>query len=192
MAWLRRRSMWLILIASVALNAGVGATFGVRAYQNVSHPGDHGGGPPRCNLGEELGLTAEQEKPVAAARVRMREGVGESRQGVKAAHDALTELMAESDPDREAIYELIGQISRLHEQKHRRLVEHFLDIKEVLDAEQQERFNEMIRRSFSRHGYGGRGFGGRHGPPKGPGHGRHGSFRGNKACSQPTDQENEL
>ena len=178
MSWMRRRPIWLILIASLALNAGVGATVGVRAYRNYRGPYECGRGPGRGSLVDELDLTPEQAAQVEADRLEMFEGIDEVQQQLRQTHETLAELMAAPEPDREAISEQISRTSALHEQKHRRLIEHFLGIKQLLDADQQKTFNETIRRTFGRYGCDKRGFGGPHGPRNGPGRGWRGPSHG--------------
>ena len=163
MSLTRRRFLWLALIASLAFNAGVGATVGVRAYQQVSDPDGRRHRPGGCRLTEELNLTPEQAESVAAARVEMMDGLRGLRGQLREVRQALTELMTAAEPDRDAIAEQIGRIASLDEQKHHRLVAHFLDIKQLLNPDQQEAFNETIRRGMSRHGR-------RHGGFGGPGH----------------------
>lgn len=189
MSWMRRRWGWLILIASLAFNAGVGATFGVRAYRQVRGP-DSGGGPGRCRLLDELNLTTDQTEQVEADRAEMMDVFHEVQRQLRQEHETLTELMTAAEPDREAIAEQIGNITLLHEQKHRRLVEHFLGIKELLDADQQEAFNQTVRRAICRPGHGRGGFGGRYGYRRGPGRGgRKGPFHNGNDESQRSDHE---
>lgn len=181
-AGLNRKAVWLALIASLAFNAGVGTTFGVRTYRKYRSPcpqRDHQpcrDGPCRFGSLGMLDLTPEQHAQMKAARGKMMESGCEVRHEVREQIEVLTELMAASDPDREAIAAQVSKIARLREQLDRRMVEHFLDAKHMLDPDQQGAFNELIRRAFSRGGPGRAGHGGPCGHGKGPGRGRRGSF----------------
>jgi hypothetical protein len=104
----------------------------------------------------------------------MMEFVHQIRQDLDGEIDVLTQLMAADEPDREAIAAQVGKIASLREQMDIRVVEHFLIVRPMLDPDQQETLNRMIRRAFSRGGPGRGGLGGPHGPRKGPGHGRRG------------------
>jgi Spy/CpxP family protein refolding chaperone len=173
----RRKTLWLILLASLAFNAGVGATFGVRAYQHVREPDRPRHGRKGCKLTEELGLTPEQEQTVDAARTELMDALRELRGRLREHHDKLADLMAANEPDREAIAEQISKIASLHEDKQHQLVEHFLDIKQLLEPDQQEKFNADIHRAMSRHGHRHGGHGGRRHHGRG-GHGPKGRFHG--------------
>ena len=112
-----RTSLWLILIASLAFNAGVGVTFGVLTYRQYATPRDsergpreRGKEPGECGRGrclarliEKLDLTPEQAAQVGAAEEKMREGIHELRRELKKEDQALAELMSAPQPDREAV-----------------------------------------------------------------------------------------
>ena len=175
-----RRSLSLLLIASLAFNIGVGATFGALAYRKYSasdilgQPRDRRGGPGRFGALGRLNLTPDQETQMTEAREKMIELVRELRQELKQENRVLTELMVAPEPDREAITAQLSRVASLREQMDRYVVEHFLNTKQLLAPEQHEAFNEMIRRAFARGGPGGGGHGGPRGPHKGPGRGRRG------------------
>lgn len=177
MTWLRGKSVWLLLIASLAFNVGVGTTFGVRTYQHYRKPCERGRGPGHAGLLNELNLTPDQVEQTEAIKQKMIEGARHLRQELKQESEVLAELMAAPQPDREAIAVQLRKISALHEQKQRRVIEHFLDIKELLDPAQCEAFNETICRILPRGRFGRPGFGGRHGPHGRPDRGRDRSFR---------------
>lgn len=187
MAWRgwSRKSLSLLLIASLAFNVGVGVTFGVQAYSKYAAP-DRPDGPrrgrgpghgPRGMRGlEKLNLTPEQKAQTDAARNSFFERVRELRREIRAQNDVLTNLMSPAVPNREAIAAQIGEISRLRAQMDRDVVEHFLNVKQLLDPSQHEAFNDMIQRAFSRGGPGHGPFGGPRGRHKGPGHGKRGAL----------------
>jgi Spy/CpxP family protein refolding chaperone len=173
------------LIASLAFNVGVGVTFGVQAYHKYATPDRPdaprrgrglGHGPRRMHGLEKLNLTPEQQAHMEAARDSFFVRVRELRRTVREQHEALTELMSPAEPDREAIAVQIDEISRLRAEMDWSVVEHFLDMKQLLDPEQHEAFNDMIHRAFSRGGPGHGPFGGHGGRHKGPGHKRRGAL----------------
>ena len=94
MAWLRRRWLWLLLIASIAFNIGVGTTFGVRAYNRHSGgPPGRGHGPGHRELWEKLDLRLDQEEQVQAERETLHAEMGELRQGLLDESAVLADLM---------------------------------------------------------------------------------------------------
>ena len=195
MAWQgwSRKSLSLLLIGSLAFNVGVGVTFGVQAYDRFAarerpDDGRPGRGPGRGARGprgprglEMLNLTPEQKVQTDAARESFFEQVSGLRRQVREQHEALTGLMRAAEPDREAIAAQIGEISRLREQMDWRVVEHFLNVKRLLEPAQHEAFNDMIGRAFSRGGPGYGQFGGRRGHHKRMEKGRRGApYRGDE------------
>ena len=179
MTWLRGKSVWLLLIASLAFNVGVGTTFGVRTYQHYRKPCERGRGPGHAGLLNELNLTPDQVEQTEAIKQKVFEGARYLRRELKQESEILAGLIAAPQPDREAITVQLGRISALHEQKLRQVVEHFLDIKELLDSEQCEAFNETIHRVFLRGRLGRPGFGGHHGPHGRPDRGGEKPFHDN-------------
>ena len=179
------KSLSLLLIASLAFNVGVGVTFGVQAYSKYATPDRpdgqrRGRGPghgPRGMHGlEKLNLTPAQRAHMEAARDNFFGRVHELRRAIREQHDVLTDLMSPAEPDREAIAVQIDEISRLRAEMDRSVVEHFLDMKRLLDPEQHEAFNDMIHRAFSRGGPGHGPFGRHGGRHKGPGYGKRGTL----------------
>ncbi len=153
----RGKLVFLALIASLAFNAGVGATFGVRTYkQYADRDCDR---PGKGKLFDALNLTEAQTVHVDEMRQEMRQEMRELRTSFKDENRALAELMTADDPDRAAIDARIQVLGLMHQRMQVKLVEHFLDIKAVLEPDQIEAFNETIARVLS-HG--------------GPGRGRHG------------------
>lgn len=185
-AGMSHKWVWLLLVASLAFNAGVGTTSGVRAYNKYYGPCDRGGdgrpcrGQRGCGMLEKLNLTPEQHAQVEAARDRMMEQGHELRSGARNEIEVLIGLMAVGEPDREAIAAQVGKIARARERLDHHMVEHFLDTRQLLEPAQYEAFDEMIRHALSRGGRGHGGFGGPDGLHKGPGRGRRGpSQKGN-------------
>ena len=178
----RRNWLTLLLIASLAFNVGVVATFGVMTYRKRAEPPDHGprgqghGRPDICKM---LDLTEEQDAQMQASRRAMREEVRELRREIREENLALTDLIGALEPDRELIAAQLGKIASLREQMDRRVVEHFLDSKSFLEPAQHEMFNKMVRRAFSRGGPGGMGRDGHRGPRGSRGRGMRGSAQDN-------------
>ncbi|MCH7813885.1 MAG: periplasmic heavy metal sensor [Planctomycetes bacterium] len=169
MQWLGHKTWWLVLIASLAFNGGVGATHGLRAYRQHCERGQHDERGPAgwrgsCGrLTERLGLTPEQAEQFESAWQAFKTEARTLRSQLHDADDTLADLIAAPNPDEQAIDASLVEIAGLREQMQRGVVDHFLALKQLLDAEQQENFNKMIRhrlRSYDRHS---RDFGGQPG-----------------------------
>ena len=163
MSWLHSKFLWLILIASLAFNAGVGTTFGIRAYSRHSDGPWHG--PPPHPAGEFLeGLNLE---PDELERMRAESNAVHAR--IRALHQtvieelaALSDLLLAIEPDRDAIAAQLDKLADLHRQKQEYIVQHFLGLGELLEGDQRETFEETIRGVFLRCRPGHPGFKGRH------------------------------
>lgn len=176
-AW-SSRGLWLLLIASLGFNAGVGATAGLRAYNRYAEadPGVEKDRPGRGGgrLMRQLDLTPEQQELLRAARVEMRQRHQGLRSEIREQTEALVTMLGAEQPDREAIAAQVGAIAERREQLDHDMVDHLLDVRGMLQPAQHEAFDEIIRRILQRGGHGDhgpRGFGGRH---EGPGQRRRG------------------
>lgn len=177
---LNPKVVWLTLIASLAFNAGMGTTLGVRSYRQHCADSGRRGGPHRGAWMDKLNLTDEQSEQMKAARQELMETIGADRRQIREANKALSELMTADDPDRDAIGTQLDSIASARRQMQQHLVDHMLRIKAGLEPEQREAFNDvMLRRMFmfdgGRHGRGGprghrgeRGERGWHGPDQSP------------------------
>ena len=161
----------VVLISSLAFNAGVGVTAGVRSYQERCEPGDRPHRGRRPDLLKGLDLRPEQVERFREAREAMSTEVGEMRRTLREEHAVLTELLLADEPDRQAVADQITAISALKESEQRRMIDHLLDMKAGLDPDQVEAFDEVLARRMARWhrprgGRGSRHGGHRFGPPR--------------------------
>lgn len=171
-----RNFFWLVLITSLAFNAGFGTTFGVRAFRHCDPTGEHGA---KHDLHQKLNLTPEQELKMEASGQKLFAQADELHQQLYAETESLADLITAVDPDRAAIAVQQDKVSALRRELQRCFVDHLLEVKDLLSKQQMITFNEVIRQHVFQHGrHGGmRGPHG-HGPPGHDGsrmrHGRHG------------------
>jgi Spy/CpxP family protein refolding chaperone len=140
----------VVLIASLAFNAGVGVTAGVRSYQERCEREDrprHGRG---FNLLEGLDLRPEQVERFQGPQDALSAELRDLHRTLRDEQAALTELLLAAEPDRQAVADQITAISALKESVQRRMTDHLLDIKAQLDPEQVESFNEILARRMAR------------------------------------------
>jgi len=167
MSWLCGKGMWLVLIGSLAFNAGMGTTFGVRAYQHR-----HGGPPEfrherrhRAFL-DGLDLRPEQLAKIEAEADALHAQMRELHGALADESAMLADLLVAVEPDREAITAQLDRLAEMHKEKQRQVVDHFLRVSELLDDQQRGAFEDAIRDTFLRFGAGRPGFGKQH-PPHG-------------------------
>ncbi len=182
-----RHWLGLALVASLAFNAGVGATVGVRTYHRftgpdepgelAAHPRDHRG-RRSVHLHQQLGLTQAQIEELHSMRDDMFDEIHALRGALRDENRTLTDLIVTSETDREAIDVQLGRIASLRREIDDRVVEHFLSVKQKLNPDQYEAFNVLISRAFVRGVPGGPGPDGEHRFRRGAGKGMRGRYHG--------------
>lgn len=183
MAWLASKWHWLVLIGSLAFNAGVGTTFGVRAYNR--HAEFFGGPGPRHRhreFLEHMNLRPEQIAKIEAEGEALHTQMRELHRAFRKESAVLADLLLAEEPDRDAIAAQLDKLAQMHRTKQEQVVEHVLRFSELLDDDQRPPFEGSIRRIIRRCGLGPPGFDkhprhrGQFGPP-GEGRGRGGGHR---------------
>ncbi|MHC4698174.1 MAG: Spy/CpxP family protein refolding chaperone [Planctomycetota bacterium] len=170
MSWLWGKGIWLVLISSLAFNAGMGTTFGVRAYNR--HYGRPWGPPHKCRhraFLERLNLRPDQLGQVEAEGEALHAEMRGLHRTLADESAALADLLVAVEPDREAIAAQLDKLADMHKEKQQQVVEHFLRLNELLNDDQREAFAHEIRRIFMRSGKGPPGGGRHHGLHRGPG-----------------------
>lgn len=153
MSGLRSKSGWLLLIASLTFNAGMGTTFGIRAYHR------HYGGQEEAVHGcrnhvflERLNLRPDQHAHVEARSHALHAKTRELHQALREESAVLADLLVAVKPDREAIAVQLEKLAEMHRLKQQQVVEHFLRLNELLENDQREVFEKTIRGVFARCG----------------------------------------
>lgn len=155
MAWLASRWYWLVLIGSLAFNAGVGTTFGVRAYsQHAESFGRRGPGHGPRGLWRELDLSPEQMAKVEAEGETLHAQMRELHEAFREESAKLADLLMVKKPDRDAIATQLDKLAEMHRTKEERVVEHVLRFSELLDDDQRPAFEGSIRKIIHRCGLG--------------------------------------
>ena len=133
----------LILIFSVALNI---AFVGTTIYHKWSSP------PTRSTLlgnrpflYQELNLTKEQLEKFEPLRNRFHTRLNEISSEIRGKRFQLIDLLAASDPDREAIRRQQEKIFALQKSMQRTIINHLLDESTILTVEQRAQLFRLIR-----------------------------------------------
>ena len=159
MAWLASKWYWLVLVGSLAFNAGVGTTFGVRAYNRHTElfgpRGPRHG--PRKFL-EHMNLRPEQIAKIEAEGETLHTQMRELHQAFREESAVLADLLLEQKPDRDAIAAQLDKLAEMHRTKQEQVVEHVLRFSELLDDDQRPAFEGSIRQIIRRCGFGPPGF----------------------------------
>jgi Spy/CpxP family protein refolding chaperone len=146
------RSKWLtvLLVLSLAVNAGALATMGYHYYCNASptasapcpiSPGD-------SHLYQSLGLSDLQlskMEPLAQAFHGRLAKLGTAMEGKK---ESLINLLSEKDVDPSKIEGLRKEMAGIQDEIQNEVIVHIAETKKILDPEQQQRLFDLMRQSM--------------------------------------------
>ncbi|MHC4128671.1 MAG: Spy/CpxP family protein refolding chaperone [Planctomycetota bacterium] len=173
----RQTLPWWLLIISIAFNLGFGATYGAKTYGPAGTGGGRaglgGGTMSLTGLHENLNLTPQQQAELQRINEALLLEIDTLRGELGDARVALSQLLGEAQLDPEAVRVQLDAISATQRDAQQLVVDHLLQEKQVLNAEQLEAFNEVIRtRVCPGYGRGGNGQGRGMGRGQGMGRGR--------------------
>lgn len=142
--YLRRRHLvGAALLASLAFNAGFGATYGVRTYKRYCRAA--GAGTCLADLARQLDLTAEQRAQMEAEQQRLLAQIDAVRRELTAERERLADLLAASEPDREAIAQQLDRLAAIQRRIQQAVVDHLLEQKSLLRPEQRQGYGDLLR-----------------------------------------------
>ena len=141
----------LILVLSLAINAGVLVSMGYHYYVNASTPSSAPCpmSPGDSHLYQSLGLSnlqlAKMEPLAQKFHGRLAE-LGALMEGKK---ETLTDLLQKnSDPVK--IENLRKEMAGIQDEIQKEVITHITALKKILDADQQQRFFNLMRQSMTR------------------------------------------
>lgn len=141
-----RQGLGSLLIVSLAFNVGFVAMFAVRAYHRS---GDHA--PQQSSaalpvLYDALNLTEAQEARMAESKENLRSRIEELQRAMIGEGETLGRLLADPEPDRGAIASQLQRMAAIQRQIQEQVVEHLLTNRDLLTADQQRTYKEIISR----------------------------------------------
>ena len=147
------RSKWLtvVLVLSLAINAGVLATMGYSYYRSTSlkslvpcpmSPGD-------SHLYQSLGLSTLQLSKMEPLAQKFHERLGELRALMEKKRESLTDLL-QKDSDPASIENLRKEMAGIQDEIQKEVIIHIMESKKILDSNQQQRFFDLMRQSMTR------------------------------------------
>lgn len=101
-----------------------------------------------------IALTEDQKQQVENIRRDFLPRVAGIRQALRQNRLELNNLLFAESPDMQAIEEKSRDISKLQTQLEKEVIDHILQEKELLSAEQKRQFHEVIRVEFEKGGLG--------------------------------------
>ena len=144
---MKKNLLILGLIFSVAINAAVLIKIGHHWLGKEKEGRYHREGKhsSMSYLHKELSLSEKQTGQMNALKERFRSNARPVRAVLRTKRKQLVQLLMASEPDRSKIDAVISEINLLQGELQKRVVDHLLAQKEILTAEQQQKFLFIIR-----------------------------------------------
>jgi len=142
------RTLSLILVFSLAFNI---AFVGIWAYNRFGEERPAPPPPPR-QAWEQIGLDREQQRRMEQSWRALQQQVAPLQARLARERDHLLELMAQADPDEQAIRAARRRMEAAQEQMRQRVMVHMQQTREQLSPEQRRRMFQMMRTRARRRG----------------------------------------
>jgi Spy/CpxP family protein refolding chaperone len=147
------RSKWLtlILILSLAINAGVLSTMGYNYYVKASTPSSAPCpmSPGDSHLYQSLGLSDTQLAKIDPLAREFHGRIGELGVAMEGKRELLLNLLAR-DGDPASIENLRREMAGIQDEIQKEVITHITVLKKILDPDQQQRFFNLMRQSMTR------------------------------------------
>jgi Spy/CpxP family protein refolding chaperone len=147
------KSKWItiVLILSLAINAGVLATIGYHYYVNAStlssapcpmSPGD-------SHLYQSLGLSNTQLAKIDPLAREFHGRIAELGVAMEGKRELLLDLLAK-DGDPIGIENVRREMAGIQDEIQKEVIMHITELKKILGPDQQQRFFDLMRQSMAR------------------------------------------
>ena len=147
------RSKWLILILmlSLAINAGVLVSMGYHYYVNASTPSSAPCpmSPGDSHLYQSLGLSNVQLAKMEPLAQSFHGRLAELGTRMEEKKETLTNLL-QKDSDPTSIENLRKEMAGIQDEIQKEVIIHIIESKKILDPNQQQRFFDLMRQSMTR------------------------------------------
>ena len=146
------KSKWLtiVLVLSLAINAGVLASMGYHYYVNASpsstapcpmSPGD-------SHLYQSLGLSKDQLGKIDPIAQKFHSRITELGTTMEAKKELLVDLLAKGG-DPAGVENVRREMAGIQDEIQKEVITHITELKKILDPDQQQRFFNLMRQSMT-------------------------------------------
>jgi len=148
---MRPKWLVLILILSLAINAGVLVSMGYHYYVNASTPSSAPCpmSPGDSHLYQSLGLSKVQLSKMEPLAQRFHARLAELGTLMERKKETLTGLL-QKDSDPASIENLRKEMAGVQDEIQKEVIVHIMESKKILDPNQQQRFFDLMRQSMPR------------------------------------------
>lgn len=149
---MRNSTLKYLLLVSLLLNVAFLGTVGYRFFQQRSYwTSPFGPRLPRERfLFEELALAPQQIEAMKQRTIPFRVELDRRRAEIAGKRKELLAFMRRDEPNQPAIRALIAEISAMQEKMQHRVAAHILEVKAMLNKEEQESFLDLIENVMSK------------------------------------------
>ena len=147
------KSKWLtvVLVLSLAINAGVLVSMGYHYYVNASTPSS-----PPCpmspgdsHLYQSLGLSNLQLAKMEPLAQKFHGRLAELGSAMEEKKETLIALL-QKDSDPVSIENLRKEMAGIQDEIQKEVIVHIMESKRILDPQQQQRFFDLMRQKMTR------------------------------------------
>jgi Spy/CpxP family protein refolding chaperone len=147
------KSKWLtvVLVLSLAINAGVLVSMGYHYYVNASTPSSAPCpmSPGDSHLYQSLGLSNLQLSKMEPLAQKFHGRLAELGAAMEEKKEALVTLLQKnSDPVK--IENLRKEMAGIQDEIQKEVIVHIMESKKILDPQQQQRFFDLMRQNMTR------------------------------------------
>ena len=141
----------LILVLSLAINAGVLVSMGYHYYVNASTPSSAPCpmSPGDSHLYQSLGLSNLQLSKMEPLAQKFHARLAELGARMEEKKETLTDLL-QKDTDPASIENLRKEMAGIQDEIQKEVIIHIMESKKILDSNQQQRFFDLMRQSMTR------------------------------------------
>jgi len=139
---MKGKSLILILVLSLAINASILGTMGFRYYRDASLAKDAPCplSPAHQHLYQQLGLSTPQLAQMEPVAQKFHERLGELEAAMKGKNERLVELLGQREVDPSQVERLRKEIAGIQDEIQKEVIAHILETKKILDQNQQKQF----------------------------------------------------
>ena len=147
------KSKWstIILVLSLAINAGIFVSMGYHYYVNASTPSTAPCpmSPGDSHLYQSLDLSKDQLAKIDPIAQKFHARTAELGAAMEGKRELLVDLLAkDGDPSR--IESLRKEVAGVQDKIQKEVITHITELKKILDPDQQQRFFNLMRQSMTR------------------------------------------
>jgi Spy/CpxP family protein refolding chaperone len=147
------KSKWLtvVLVLSLAINAGVLVSMGYHYYVNASTPSTAPCpiSPGDSHLYQSLGLSNTQLAKIDPLARKFHGRLAELGTAMEEKKELLVTLL-QKNSDPASIEKLRKEMAGIQDEIQKEVITHVTELKKILDPDQQQRFFDLMHRSMTR------------------------------------------